>query len=556
MQRTLVFLLFGILTYGLWGLHAWDRGMIYQTSFLLTSLRKPGLGGFLYRADTLRELSAVFYHLPYLLSRLFGRETDNFFFELVYALLLWGRTVLVYLILLRLTRGNRVFALLAAAFTLLNVSDSAVNFTKQIAQPAYLFWLAAAVFFVTWGLDVRDHTRFFLLIFLGWTSLIGSVFTYGAQLPIVILLPFLLFFRYREYPRSRTIPVLATWYSAVVLYAVLAIKRHGSGVSGYEATILRPDISWGSIFSDLWTHIVWSLSFWKWGSGSAATLSAAELFWITILSLSSGCLLFWLVWNARKSDSTPAAAIPYPVFAAAGAILLVASFPAYLFLLRNTGMWRTQFLSCFGTGLLFASGLLLITGKLKRPNLQLLVVVLAFGVFTHMAFVSSSRYGKQYRDGWLKHRALMGQIFTEIKDISDPAMILITGIPKSAAENGGEHPPFDAGYQFDWAIQISYFPKYVVGQFFFSDWQQPNDRVWNFAKDAITPVTGVIGRPVKPSQVVVFRYTQGKLKMLTNEFELPERLRAALGGQYLKDIKIIRTGSNPRIRFAYRFPDY
>src|SRR5215204_6465498 len=84
-----------------WGIFATSSGMPWETSLTVYSESSPGWRGFFYWPDSTRIHNATFFHTAYLLGDAIGIRGSFFSYQVVYALLLWTRSLLAFLIVRR-----------------------------------------------------------------------------------------------------------------------------------------------------------------------------------------------------------------------------------------------------------------------------------------------------------------------------------------------------------------------------------------------------------------------------------------------------------------------
>ena len=146
---------------------------------------------------------------------------------------------------------------------------------------------------------------------------------------------------------------------------------------------MRHDFSVASLLSDWIFNISASLKFWKWDrtplmvleNQGALQLTRGEIGGIAVLAVAlfvgGGVIAFQLQKReyGQSGDLLPRNRILW-IGLGIGLTLLVLSFPAYLLLNSARMLWRTQFLSGMGTGMVMGSMISLAARYLSQTWLK------------------------------------------------------------------------------------------------------------------------------------------------------------------------------------------
>ncbi|TAJ75773.1 hypothetical protein EPO44_21815, partial [bacterium] len=167
----------------LWAPFGLKSGMPYETTSVYLSETRSLIRGF-FRADWLRVHIGFFYHISYLLAELFGIDGSFLTYQIVYALLWWGRGILVFLILHKLIPQHPLFNYLIGALVILHASDHALNWVGQMHQFGMIFWMLLSFYMLVCVLKEQAavrSTHLVLSLFLAFMSL----WSYESQLLIM-----------------------------------------------------------------------------------------------------------------------------------------------------------------------------------------------------------------------------------------------------------------------------------------------------------------------------------------------------------------------------------
>jgi hypothetical protein len=171
-----------------------------------------------------------------------------------------------------------------------------------------------------------------------------------------------------------------------------------------------------------------------------------------------------LVWTVRKNGAYP---LPetnrfWWGLLAAGGVLLILSFPVYLLLDSARGLWRTQFLSGIGAGLVWTAVLGLISIPLRKRVWRSAAVLALGAIIVYFGASSAIAKGAIHRAKWERHRAYIVQILDLVPSVKPGAVIVLTGVPR-------ETDPFGHNMWLDMALRLCYPGIPVAGVYYYSD---------------------------------------------------------------------------------------
>lgn len=514
-------LTYALLVLLMWGPFSINSGLTYETAFPFNSENQTVWEGFHYRPDPLRIHQSTFFQIPYLLGEALGVGGSFVPYQVVYALLWWARGFLVFAILQRMLPRQLSFNYLAGALVLLHASDGALQWVGQITQFGYMFWLLLAFYLLVAALQCG---RRFGAVFLGSAAVACgymSLWTYESQIFLILLVPLMLVFWQRKVSR-RLLVLSASWWAIPGVYLCLAAVRYSTSSSTYQMTVLGKDRHFSKMLGDEWYNIAWSMSFWRW---MREPLAAPEGL-LRMLGLTGAVVLAagaaWMVWRepgAPKGGVSGNRAKPLLAASVIGAAILALSFPVYLLLAENRNLWRTQFLSGIGMGILCAAAIALGVCTVRVRVLKWAGLAIPAAVIAFFGIQAAVNRGAIHRAIWDSHRESIARLLTAVPALKPGTFVVLVEVPKDA-------DPFGHNMWLDMAIRLAYPRTLVAGTYFFED-QTPSpganlelrrDR-WEWDGTGMPPIV----RQVSISSTVVVSLPKtGDAKLLQ---ELPGYLR-------------------------------
>jgi hypothetical protein len=501
-----------ILTMGVWGLFAFDRGLNYETMFAV-NCQSRGLYLCLIYLDNLRPYNSLFLGLSHLMG---GDNGSYISYQLFYGFLWWSRGFLTFLIFRRIFPQYPAVGFLIGAIVVTHVTDSTVNWIGQIHQLGFMFCLVLAVYLLIESWYAAQKWRAALLLAASLIPLYISLWTYESQFFIIVLMPVVLFVLRPKI----TLPLILTsliWWVFPAIYGYLQIQRYLlTKETTYQSSIMRPDLTVNALLQDLGVHLQQSLRFWKWVSGATPEYTIAHLN-LPIGLLCAVAFLLTGYWVCRPQVLHQ----PLPskrqllVCLGVGVVILGLSFPIYLLIAGNTMFWRTQLLSSFGAAITLVAGILLLARSLSPKRYQGVICLCccAFIVFSGVRVGVILQGFHEYR--WRLQQNLMEQIAQLAPVVKDRSLILLTNLTKDYNVD-----PFGASMWFDAPVQLLYPGRNVVGHYFYADGSQPTDDAWEFTATGLRRVKGAEGMMKQFDQapydrLLVFNYgLEGKITLL------------------------------------------
>jgi len=447
----------------MWGVFNAASGLGYETAFPYMSESGPSWwSGFLYTADPLRIHTNTFYHLSYLFSVVLGIRGSYLPYQIVYALLWWGRGLLVFLLLRRFAGAGALIPYVAGALVIVHSSDGALQWIGQMNQFGFIFWMLLAFYLLTLAAGAAHRGAALTLLVAACSFEYMSLWSYESQLPLILVYPAVLLFLK---PGWRKWCLLAAgWYVVPGSYVLTTVRKYlASGGGTYQESVLRKEWSVLSLVSDWWFNIASSLEFWAWQREPTPKGIATLLAIGAAVAFAAGGML--LVWNMRRqngSDPRPETNRVWWALLATGSVALVLSFPVYLLLGAARSLWRTQFLSGIGAGLVWTAVLGLISIALWKKISQPATVLVLGAVIVYFGASSAIAKGAVHRANWERHRAVITEILDSVPNIKPGAVIVLTGLPRN-------QDPFGHNMWLDLAIRLCYPGIPVAAVYYYSD---------------------------------------------------------------------------------------
>ncbi len=495
------------------------NGMPYETLFAYTSETTSFWHGFFY-SDPLRPYTSIFYNLGYHLSIVLGRGGSFVGFQLVYAFLWWGRGVLAFLIVDALFPRRRLLSALVGVLVIVHASDHATNWVGQMNQYGMIFWTLLSIYLLVLAFKATGAAATVALTVGAMVATRLALWSYESPLFVIFLVPVLLVVL--RFGRSRrSLGIAAAYLVFPLIYAWDNIERYRSGQSTYQESVTRKHpVSW-QLFSDLWFNVKNSLEFWDWGSWFPAVSDPSARTWVAYGggACAAAAILVAVVSGSRRQDDDLPGWRPLLVLLGCGIAVLVASFPAYLILTSSRLLWRTQFLSALGAGLVLASLIALVARAAPRRSVRVACVAAATAVIAYYVVAAAYSAASFHHSGWTRHRQAIAEVLGVAPRVRPGTLIVLTGVPKAA-------DPFGDNMWFDLAMRLAYPHVPVTGVYFFGDGTPAPDegmalrgRTWVYDGTGFPTVL----RRVPVANTLVVRYSSSGLGTLVRR--LPRYLR-------------------------------
>lgn len=449
----------------MWGTFAFSSGMPGETAFAFQSETQSVWQGFWY-VDPLRPHTNTFYHLSYLLGRVFGITGSFVPYQFVYAALWWAKGFLLFLLLCRLFPGTILIPYVVGALALVHASDLALQWVGQLNQLGFTLWLLLSLYFFVVAVQQPSQIRAAGCLVFAALFQYMCLWSYESALFIILAAPLLIGFVLR--PTFKRLWVTAVgWYVVPTVYVFLSLKRylHATG-STYQESVLRKTWSPNALLSDLVFNIRASVSFWSWKRQSeyfsvTEVHRLATFAMIVFVAAGITFILYRKQHNAAVAKPDTDFIIAWRLLAA-GLLLLTLSFPAYLALSDPRALWRTQLLSAIGAAIVLGAAFALIAKPLPRGWIRDLAVM---GMSAVVVFYGSSRAverGAFFQWIWHRHQVAIQQVIRDAPQVRPETVIVLVGIPK-------ENDPFGHDMWFDMALRLAYPRVPVAGIFYYSD---------------------------------------------------------------------------------------
>jgi len=349
----------------MWGPLGPFNGMGYETGFALKSQTSSILKGFAF-SDPLRVHTNFFYHLSYLLSKFIGLPGAWLVYQIVYAFLWLGRGLLCFFIIRALVPEAPMFAFVVGALVTFHASDHTLNWVGQMNQFGVILWMLLSFLFLVYSFRAATNYAACLLTIVAAFFGYMSLWSYEAQLPTILLVPFLLVLIYRPHLR-RWGAILAIYLTPVLIFVALNVHRYTSSSSGgsYQISVLRSDLTTKALTADLLYNIKYALLFWRWSELLPQQFSRQTY---TAVPLVAAVLLTgaWLFMRTCDRSATVPSARKLALLLGSGFLLLAASFPGFLILNSSRWLWRTQMLAGPSAALVMASSVGLVILGLQQ----------------------------------------------------------------------------------------------------------------------------------------------------------------------------------------------
>ena len=531
-----------LLIIAMWGSFAFSSGMSGETEFAFRSQTQSVWQGFWY-VDSLRPHTNTFYHLSYLLGEVLGVTGSFVPYQFVYAALWWAKGFLVFLLVRRLFPGTMFIPYVVGALAVVHASDTALQWIGQLNQFGFTLWLLLAIYCFIVAVQQPNRIRAVVYLVLAGFFQYMCLWSYESPLFIILFTPLLIGFLLRPAFNRLRIASLG-WYVVPVVYVFLSLKRylHRTG-STYQESVLRKTWSVHALLSDLAFNVRASISFWSW-TPQKGYLSEAEVHRLAAFAVMAFVVVAMIFIFYKKRRSTAAAASDFDFaiawkLLAAGSVLLILSFPAYLALSDPRNLWRTQLLSAIGAAMVLGAAFALLAKPFSRGWTRDLVVMCMSAVVVFYGASRAVERGAFFRYKWRRHQIAIQEVIRDAPQIRPETVIVLVGVPK-------EHDPFGHDMWFDMALRLAYPVVPVAGVFYYSDGTpgigntlKLSANHWHWDGTTVAPLV----REANLEQTIVLEYrADGISRVLT---KLPEFLCASECSPELYNPSLRITGHTP-----------
>ena len=196
---------------------------------------------------------------------------------------------------------------------------------------------------------------------------------------------------------------------------------------------MRTDWNPVILAKDWWFNIASSLEFWAWRREPNAPEGLTVVLSIVaaVAFVAGGVTLLRIIRGRRGEDPVPASQRQWWALLAAGSVLLALSFPVYLLLSSARSLWRTQFLSGIGSGLIWTAVLGLISIALLKKTSRSGAFLVLGAMIVYFGTASAIAKGAVHRKIWDRYRATIVEILRVAPSVKPGAVIVLTGVPKN-----------------------------------------------------------------------------------------------------------------------------
>lgn len=456
---------YALLVLIMWGAFNPHSGLPYETAFPYASETTSRLDGFLYRADPLRIHSSTFYHLSYLIGEALGIGGSYVPFQAVYAVLWWARGFLVFLILRKFLPSDILICYSAGALVLVHASDGALQWVGQLNQFGVIFWMLLAFYLLTLSFEMADMYLAALLAVAACFFEYMSLWSYESQLLLLLVFPLVLLL-HPVRGKLKLASISALWYSVPAVYLARTLQKYAhSGGATYQQSVMRKNWGLGSLVSDWSFNIVAGLNFWKWTRGGWRTPESQAILLSSLAALlfvSAAVVVIRCGRASHRRSVFVGTAGTYWVLLTAGFVLLALSFPAYLLLDSARGLWRTQFLSGIGAGLVLTALMALASRVFSRSILQATTFLILGCTIVFCGSLSAIQKGGFHRWIWERHRTAIVEILRIAPSVKPDTVIVLANVPK-------DNDPFGHNMWLDLALRLAYPGIPVAGVYFYAN---------------------------------------------------------------------------------------
>jgi hypothetical protein len=452
---------------GLWGIFGLFTGFSVETVVVYQSDIAQGIRGFIYWADPLRKFLSLFYHLSYILGSSVGDRGSYVPYQLVYGSLWVLRSLLTYLIVMRLMPNYPALAFFAGLFAALHAADNGLNFVGQLHQFGFVFLMLLSFLFMLLALD--SSSRVTTIAWAMGSAFSGylSLWTYESPLPVMLLFPIAAGLLRRDVPFGRLSLVSIIYLIPILIFVGENAQRYltssGGGANTYQASVSRHDFSIGALASDLWLHLANSVVPWNWPHAYISWRRIPEYMIAFVPVLTAIVLLAPIAVSKEQGSSQAFSWSPrLLLFAFISFAMLCASYLVVLIFAENRQLFRTEFLPSFASSCLLSAGLYaalgLVRGRALR-NVIAISVLVVVGSFSTFAGVNS---GLLWQAHWERHRHLISSIISNAPGVKDGTLVILRNVdPKN--------DPFGYNMWFDVGLRLAYPDTKVAGIYLLAD---------------------------------------------------------------------------------------
>jgi hypothetical protein len=456
-RRVLVssFLAYAIVVCGLWAYEGLYAGFYSETGLIYPSETQDWWQAFFY-VDPLRKFTSTFYHLSYLIADALGIRGSYVSYQVVYALLWFGRAAFTFLIVREIFPERLLLASLAGLLVAMHAGDASLNWIGQLNQHGFIFCMTAG--FYAYFRALKAQTPWTGLAWAGAAAMGAylSLWAYESPLPVewvfLVGAPLLL-----RPPMARVVPAAIIAGVPVAFSTWLNAVRFINPTGTYQASIMRSDFTAGALASDLLFHVQQSIAFWRWPH----TVWPAD----ASVYIAFGAIVLALLLSvpiAATAEERPRVDGKLLLFMGGALALIAASYAVPIVIEGNRNLWRTEFLASVPAGMLMGSLLYAAVAYNPRDysrSVVMVFVLLFVGVYSAAAGANTAMLHRRY---WEEARVMMASLLEQVPRVKDGTLFVMRGAAKDAVI-------FGHNLWFDYAVKLAYPGTKVSGAFYFED---------------------------------------------------------------------------------------
>jgi hypothetical protein len=347
-------------------------------------------------------------------------------------------------------------------------------------QFGFIFWMLLSFLMILNGLQASNVLRATVWATFGAISSYLSLWSYEAQLPVMLVAPWLLAFWTRT-TRSRLVVILIALLPAAVFIALNTYRYYRGGGGDYQVSVLRADMTVYNLFADLLFNLKYAVEFWHWAELMPEKYAhqpfvVAPLFAAAAFALGGGLL----ARATRTAVALPKAG-QLSLLLFGGGLLLCASFPAYLILNSSRWLWRTQMLGSPFAALVMTTTIGLAAALLSWPInryrrlAQCSLILISGAIIGFYGAQASARIASFHFDTWERARETVVGVLRVAPQVAPNTIIVLVDVPPRTDSGAGD--PFGDNSWFDTAMKLSYPAANATGYYFLEGGKpSPNNR--------------------------------------------------------------------------------
>jgi len=365
---------------------------------------------------------------------------DSFFgFNIVMMGLIAAKGIALYLILRKLTAGNKAYALLVALLFVVYPADSGLFTLRSLSIHLSIFWLLLGAYLF---LVYFETGRWWALVG-SWLAMIGSVWIYEVAYPLIFLTPVLLVLLEGRVNRRviRASLLLYVAPLAALLYYALMFTQGAS----YQAWLLqRSGLNQPSVIGEMLTSIVNAYNR-HFAEGWLRAFEQIVPAFVVLSLMMGGVAFAFGRLLLRRQGNTPDSKRRYWQLALLGFAVVGIGYAPFLITPYRNLDWRVYSFSSIG-GAIFAGSIayLIVLYARLRPAIFVAIMSVLIGIGTMHSLNQHAYYAGLSSD---QQRLLRG-IATEIPAWKANAPLIVVD------ETGR--------YYDNWTMGASYLLKYAL----------------------------------------------------------------------------------------------